>query len=343
MNDEPKQAAWWTPTRFSFVFMAGFLLLAPALHLTTPLLTILFSSFALQKFNRIGKKWASVVLFVCAVCLISWGFFSFARNAARALPSVAEESIPKIIALADERGIDLPFDDVSSLKSLATKEMSERFTELTNFAKLATKEVVVVLLGLVIAVSIFFNPTLDIDPGMHPVRPNLYTACCLAIGTRFAKFYQSFETVMGAQIVISTINTLFTAIFIFSVSMKHSLVLIGVTFLCGMLPIIGNILSNCVIVAVGFTMSPMMAVAALSFLVALHKLEYFLNSKIIGDRIRNPVWLTMIGLIVGEKTMGIPGMILAPVILFYLKLELGQLIAPPSEGQTAKPTQSLAA
>ena len=54
------------------------------------------------------------------------------------------------------------------------------------------------------------------------------------------------------------------------------------------------------------------ALAALAFLVLLHKLEYFLNSKIIGDRIKNPVWLTLIALIVGERFMGIPGMILAP-------------------------------
>jgi predicted PurR-regulated permease PerM len=56
--------------------------------------------------------------------------------------------------------------------------------------------------------------------------------------------------------------------------------------------------------------------------VAIHKLEYFLNSKIIGDRIRNPVWLTLIALIIGERLMGIPGLILAPVVLNYLRVEM---------------------
>lgn len=343
MNEAPTVSKWTNPTRVSFLMIAGLLLLAPALHLTTPLLTILLSSFALRKFDVWGVRWVSVSVFVCAVCLISFSFAVFARNAARALPRVAEESIPKVIQLANEQNIDLPFDDVNSLETLAKKELSERLGELTNFAKFATKELVVVILGLVIAVSIFLNPTLDIDPSMHPVRNNLYTAYCMEFAKRFRNFYQSFATVMGAQIIISTINTAFTAIFIFSVSMKHPLVLVGVTFLCGMLPIIGNILSNCVIVAVGFTMSPMMAMAALAFLVLLHKFEYFLNSKIIGDRIRNPVWLTMIGLIVGEKMMGIPGMILAPVILYYIKLELGQITAPQSQSQINKPTEPLAA
>jgi predicted PurR-regulated permease PerM len=33
------------------------------------------------------------------------------------------------------------------------------------------------------------------------------------------------------------------------------------------------------------------------------------------------MWLTLIGIVVGEKLMGIPGMILAPVILHYIKVE----------------------
>jgi predicted PurR-regulated permease PerM len=62
----------------------------------------------------------------------------------------------------------------------------------------------------------------------------------------------------------------------------------------------------------------------LIFLVVLHKGEYFLNSKIIGDRIRNPMWLTLLGLVIGEKLMGIPGMILAPVLLHFVKVEVSR-------------------
>jgi len=52
---------------------------------------------------------------------------------------------------------------------------------------------------------------------------------------------------------------------------------------------VGNLVSNSIIVGIAFTISPRAAIASLFFLVALHKLEYFLNSKIIGDRIKNPV------------------------------------------------------
>ncbi len=101
----------------------------------------------------------------------------------------------------------------------------------------------------------------------------------------------------------------------------YIMVIVVITFLFGLLPIIGNVMSNTLIVGVGFTVSPEVALFALIFLVVIHKLEYFLNSKIIGDRIKNPMWLTLLGLVLGEKLMGIPGMILAPVVLHYIKVE----------------------
>ena len=119
---------------------------------------------------------------------------------------------------------------------------------------------------------------------------------------------------MGAQITISLINTALTAIFLLATRIPHAPLLIVVTFLCGLVPIVGNLVSNTIIVFVALTVSLKMAISALVFLIIIHKLEYLLNSKIIGDRIRNPVWLTLIALILGERLMGIPGLILAPVV-----------------------------
>ena len=122
-----------------------------------------------------------------------------------------------------------------------------------------------------------------------------------------------------------------TALFVLSFQLPHAPLVIAVTFICGLLPIVGNLVSNTIIVFLAFTISVRMALFALVFLIVIHKLEYFLNSKIIGDRIRNPVWLTLIGLIIGERLMGIPGMILAPVVLNYLRVDLSKVEvgAPP--------------
>jgi predicted PurR-regulated permease PerM len=163
-----------------------------------------------------------------------------------------------------------------------------------------------------------------LDPyrGTHRVKNNLYSICCDEVSTRFRDFYRSFATVMGAQITISLINTVLTSIFLLAVRMPQAPLLIAVTLLCGLVPIVGNLVSNTIIVFIALTVSLKLAISALLFLILIHKLEYFLNSKIIGDRIRNPIWLTLVALIIGERLMGIPGLILAPVVLNYLRVEM---------------------
>jgi len=173
----------------------------------------------------------------------------------------------------------------------------------------------------VVAASLFLDGRRGADMNEGAPRDNLYTAVATELGIRFKTFYQSFGRVIGAQIIISIINTGLTALFLCINGYPFAVVLIVLTFLCGLLPIIGNLASNTLIVGVGFTVSPRTAIIALVFLVVIHKLEYFLNSKIIGDRIKSPMWLTLIGLVLGEKLMGIPGMILAPVVLHYIRIE----------------------
>lgn len=335
-----------TPKFVSYLLFGLMLGLVGWLDLATPLITVLFSYFALEKLTFIRSKWLAVVLFIILVLGIFYGFVHFIRQASNALPDIAATSIPKIIDYAKHHDIKLPFEDLDlrdsdSLKALVINTVKTQFRYLGNFAKVATKEFVFLVIGFVVTISLFINPKLDLDRGKHLFENNLYSALCDEVTARFRSFYRSFATVMGAQITISTINTALTAIFIVAVALPYSAVVIGVTFLCGLLPILGNLISNSVIVGIGFTKSPQLAIAALTFLVVLHKLEYFLNSKIIGDRIRNPVWLTLLGLILGERLMGIPGMILAPVVLNYIKVEAAQINLSKKEKEKEKEKEPL--
>lgn len=314
------------PARFSYLFMIGTLILLGVLHLATPLLVALFAYLALTKLHFQGRvnRWLTVLLFVVLVSGIAYSLGHFVNQTVRALPVIADKAIPSVIQLAREYQIELPFTDYDSLKDLAFETVKHQVNYLgraARFARGATAQFIFVIVGCVVAISLFINPRLELNPEKYVVRDNLYSLCCDQIAHRFASFYQSFATVIGAQIVISAINTTFTAIFVLAVGLPYAVVVVGVTFLCGLIPVIGNLISNTVIVSIGFTVSPKMALSALVFLVVIHKLEYFLNSKIIGDRIRNPLWLTLLALVLGEKLMGIPGMILAPVVLNYIRME----------------------
>src|SRR6266545_7809488 len=321
-----------TPARVSYGVLALTLVLAGVLHLGAPLLVILFSYLALRQIYSLTKrKWLALVLFIVVVLGIAAAAVFFTRAAILALPDVADTSIPSASAWAQRRQIELPFTDFESLRTVvigALKEEAHYLGNVAHFARSTSAALVFSILGIVAAVSLFLKTGLDPYRGTHAVKNNLYSISCDEVSTRFRGFYRSFATVMGAQITISLINTALTGLFVVIVRMPHAPLLIAITFLCGLVPIVGNLVSNTIIVFIALTISLKLAVAALVFLVVIHKLEYFLNSKIIGDRIRNPVWLTLVALIIGERLMGIPGLILAPVVLNYLRVEMLKIEVP---------------
>jgi predicted PurR-regulated permease PerM len=315
-----------TPRRVSYAVLAATIILAGFLDLGVPLLVMLFSYFALrQLYYLTRRKWIALASFVVVVAAaVAVGAY-LTRAAILALPDVADTSIPSASAWAQKRQIELPFTDFESLRQTvveALREEAHYFRNVANFAKATTTILVFSILGIVAAGSLFLKTGLDPYRGTHRLKNNLYSICCDQVSRRFRDFYRSFATVMGAQITISLINTALTAIFLLAAQMPHAPLLIATTFLCGLVPIAGNLVSNTIIVFVALTVSLKLAISALVFLVVIHKLEYLLNSKIIGDRIRNPVWLTLIALILGERLMGIPGLILAPVVLNYLRVEM---------------------
>jgi predicted PurR-regulated permease PerM len=298
-----------TPARLSYGVLAATIILAGLLHLGVPLLVVLFSYLALRQLYFLTKrKWLALILFGVVVAGIGAAAVLFTRAAILALPDVADTSLPSASAWAQRRQIELPFDDFESLSQAVTDALGQEahyLRNLANFAKSTAAILFFSIIGIIAAGSLFFKTGLDPHRGTHRVKNNLYSICCDEVSTRFRDFYRSFATVMGAQITISLINTVLTSIFLVAVHLRHAPLLIAVTFLCGLVPIVGNLVSNTVIVFVALTVSLKLAISALVFLVLIHKLEYFLNGKIIGDRL-----------------MGIPGLILAPVVLNYLRVEM---------------------
>lgn len=310
--------------RISYIIMAAVLVLSGWLHLGMLVLTALFGFFALQVLSFGRSKILGLTLYTVAVVLIGWGAFYFSRQAYLTLPKIAETTIPAVAEYAEKQGIELPFTDYASLKTLAISEVQQDVAGVGRHAREAAFKFVQLLIGLFVAASLFLNAGWGVENEPGTSRDSVYATVVRELSQRFRTFFRSFSRVIGAQIIISTINTALTAVFLVWNGYPYVAVIVVLTFLCGLLPIVGNILSNTLIVFVGFTISPRMALVALIFLMFIHKLEYFLNSKIIGDRIKNPMWLTLIGLVLGEKLMGIPGIILAPVVLHYIKVEASQ-------------------
>ncbi len=316
------------PKRNSYILIALAILLIGWFRLGTPLVVALFSYFVLSKLDFLRRKWLTVSIFVGVVCVLCCGVIYFLGQAIKTLPQVATTAIPVIIQKAEEMKLELPFSDWASLKLFAMETLKGEIHYLGNFAGATAKHFVFVAIGIVIAVSLYLNPATDLNRDGYAIKNNLYSITFNELAARFRALYHSFATVMGAQLIISIINTGLTSVFLLSMQLPYIPLLLVITFTSGLFPIVGNLISNSVIVGFALTVSPRLGLIALIYLVLLHKLEYFLNSKIVGDRIKNPVWLTLLGLVVGERLMGITGMILAPVVLHYLKIEGSQIPAP---------------
>lgn len=149
-----------------------------------------------------------------------------------------------------------------------------------------------------------------------------------ALHERVQRIAEAFRRVVFAQVRISAINAALSAIFLLvalpiaGVSLPLRKTLVVVTFLVGMLPVVGNLISNTVVVIVALSHSVYAAIACLVFLVVIHKLEYFLNAHIVGTRISAHAWELLVVMVVMESAFGIPGLIAAPIYYSYIKDEL---------------------
>jgi predicted PurR-regulated permease PerM len=138
----------------------------------------------------------------------------------------------------------------------------------------------------------------------------------------------AFRRVVFAQVRISALNTVLTAIYLLvilpavGIHLPLTKTMVALTFIVGLLPVVGNLISNTVIVVVSLSASVYAAVGSLLFLVLIHKLEYFVNARIIGSRIKARAWELLVAMLVMDAAFGIPGVIAAPIFYAYLKDEL---------------------
>ena len=145
---------------------------------------------------------------------------------------------------------------------------------------------------------------------------------------RIQLFGDAFGQIVAAQFWIAGFNMILTAIFLmgvlpwFGMSIPYAPVLVTLTFLAGLVPIVGNLLCNAVITIAGLSVSPATAAACLVFLIVIHKAEYVINAKVVGHRTKMAIWELLTVMFVAEAVFGPAGLVAAPLFYAYLKKEL---------------------
>lgn len=215
----------------------------------------------------------------------------------------------------------LPVDS-GDLRALAGDWMREHRGELQLAGREVAQISAHILIGMVLGAMAALAAVQQM-PLRQPLAGALLRRCALLA--------DSFARVVFGQIKVSLLNTLFTAIFLLvimrmaGVHLPLAKTLILVTFVVGLLPVIGNLISNTLIVVVALSVSLYAAIAALVFLVLIHKFEYFLNARIVGFQINARSWELLLAMLIAEALFGLPGVVAAPIYYAYIKRELYEM------------------
>ena len=209
--------------------------------------------------------------------------------------------------------------DASDLKDQLVAWLREHAAEVKKTSGDVGRGLVYALVGMVIGALV----------SLREVQPE-YTAGPLAraLSQCTSRLAQAFRRVVFAQVRISALNTVLTTIYLvvvlplFGVHLPLVKTMILITFLAGLLPVLGNLISNTVIVVISLSYSLPSAIGSLAFLVIIHKLEYFINARIVGSQIEASAWELLLAMVVMESAFGLAGVIAAPVFYAYLKSEL---------------------
>jgi predicted PurR-regulated permease PerM len=263
------------------------------------------------------------ILTVTLLFLLTFGIFAFFKSDTgnrQALLDKTDHILTDARTRLPPWIVDNLPSNVDALKSFAGDWVDEHSKEIQHAGKEFMHFFVRGLVGMVIGALISLREEVSANSQMRPLAA--------ALALRISRFAHAFRQIVFAQVKISALNTIFTGIFLggilpaFGVHLPLTKTLIAITFLVGLLPVIGNLISNTLIFIVALSISIYDAIAALIFLVVIHKLEYFLNARIVGARIRASAWELLLAMIIMEVAFGIAGLIAAPIYYAYLKNEL---------------------
>ena len=209
--------------------------------------------------------------------------------------------------------------DADALQGRVVGWLQQHVAEVRTVGREATEILIRMAIGMVIGALIALRQA---DP------PVAYRPLALALANRARRFGEAFRRIVFAQVRIAAVNALLTALYLllilplWGIHLPLVKTMIFVTFVAGMIPVVGNLVSNVVVVIVSLSVSPVVAVASLLYLVAIHKLEYFLNARMVGSQIEARAWELLLAMLVMEAAFGIAGLVAAPIYYAWLTDEL---------------------
>jgi predicted PurR-regulated permease PerM len=209
--------------------------------------------------------------------------------------------------------------DAGALREMIVTWLRTHAAELSLMGEGIGRGLVYALIGMVVGALIALRET-HAAASAGPLAHSL--------SRRAAIMNDSFRRVVLAQVRIAALNAGLAGIYLvillpaLDVYLPFAKTLVLLTFVAGLLPIVGNLISNTAIVIISLSYSLPVALGSLTFLVVVHKLEYFVNARIVGSQIKASAWELLLAMLVMEAAFGLQGVVAAPVFYAYIKAEL---------------------
>jgi predicted PurR-regulated permease PerM len=266
------------------------------------------------------------ILTIIALGAIIFGIYSAFKVGNTNIKSVGEDAfniLQEVKKYLPESVVNYIPNDILMLKEKFTMTLKESAPHIFEITGSSLKAMAHVVIGLFIGALIAFS---CLKPEIKEKSKD--GDLTIALKQRIYIFTDIFRKVIMAQVKISTINTTLTAMFllvilpVFQVHMPYAKTLVLLTFIVGLIPVIGNLISNSLIFLISLTVGFKVAIAAIVFLIIVHKMEYYINARIVGAKIKTSIWELLIAMLVMETLFGLFGVALAPVIYGYIKEEL---------------------
>ncbi len=278
------------------------------------------------RLSTIGARMVAVVLLstviIAAITSLVLGIIAFLNSDVGSLTALMKK-LAEILEtsrahLAPWIVAQLP-PDAEEMKNVAVNWLRTHAADLESMGREVGRILLQLVIGMIIGAMISLREV-ESPPALRPFAA--------ALLERVQRLADAFRRVVFAQVRIAAINAALTGLYVavalplLGIHLPYGKTLILVTFLCGLIPVVGNLISNTIIVLVSLSRSGLVALASLVFLIVIHKLEYFLNARIVGTQIRARPWELLVAMLAMEAAFGVAGVAAAPIYYAYLKDEL---------------------
>ncbi len=314
---------------FGLVFAGTFVAVAGGL--TVLLLALLLSYSVMQRLqeSRIGRLRAKGTLgfaFLLSIALLLTLLFLAAINAFLDHSDRLGALVQHVRLILETFRARLPLNLAvylpapSEVAGLMAKGVGSHAGEIGAWGIGTLRHMGYLLLGLLIGVLMSLDGRWSIPKSQSGRRSRGLLIQCQQLRSCFSR-------IAHAQVRIALINTGFTTVYLMvalplaGIQLPFAKTIILVTFVGGMIPIFGNLISNSLILLLSLSISLTLSLVSLGFLLSIHKLEYFINARIMGTRIHARAWEMLLAMVVLERILGLAGVVMAPILYAWLKEE----------------------